>query len=190
MVGLPFGVVGQANDTGPDGRRPRSLRDLWVLEASRVLAVPLAGALLGALGARVSKLEDLPRLDMYRRRGPYVGGEVGPERSAYFALMNHSKASEAFDVDGGSSCLDGLVASVDVVIENLGPKRATALGVAASVAPSAHPESARGELLRLWTGRSLCGLPGVRLQPPGVRGARLLDAEPCRRERGDRHRVG
>jgi len=139
VVGLPFAVVGEANDSGPDGRRPRSLRDLRVLEASRVLAVPLAGALLGALGARVSKLEDLPRLDMYRRRGPYIGGEAGPERSAYFALMNHSKGSEAFDVDADRPRLDGLVASVDVVIENLGPKRATALGMAASVAPSTHP---------------------------------------------------
>ena len=60
-----------------------------MLEAGRVLAVPLAGALLGALGAEVTKLEDLARLDMYRRRGPYIDGEPGTERGAYFALMNH-----------------------------------------------------------------------------------------------------
>ena len=139
VVGLPFGLVGGSGGPGRVRRR-RSLNGLRVLEASRVLAVPLAGALLGALGADVDKLEDLPRLDMYRRRGPYVDGEAGPERSAYFALMNHTKGSVAFDIDADRSRLDALVASADVVIENLGPKRATSLGMAASVAPSAHPD--------------------------------------------------
>jgi len=140
VVGLPFGVVSGGNAARPDRRRRRSLRGLRVIEASRVLAVPLAGALLGCLGAQVDKLEDLPRLDMYRRRGPYVDGEAGPERSAYFALMNHSKGSVAFDVDADRPRLDALLAAADVVIENLGPKRATALGMAASVAPVAHSD--------------------------------------------------
>ena len=60
--------------TSRAGTRCSGLR---VLEASRVLAVPLAGSLLGALGAEVTKIEDLPRLDMYRRRGPYIDGESG-----------------------------------------------------------------------------------------------------------------
>jgi crotonobetainyl-CoA:carnitine CoA-transferase CaiB-like acyl-CoA transferase len=136
VVGLPFQIV--AGGDGP--RRRRSLRGLRVLEASRVLAVPLAGALLGTLGAEVTKLEDLPRLDMYRRRGPYIDGEAGPERGAYFALMNHSKASAGFDVDGDRERLAALVAASDVVIENLGRKRATALGLAPSVAVADHPD--------------------------------------------------
>lgn len=140
VVGLPFAVVAGGNGDRPERRRRRSLRGLRVVEASRVLAVPLAGAILGSLGAVVEKLEDLPRLDMYRRRGPYVDGEAGPERSAYFALMNHSKGSVAFDVDADRPRLDALLESADVVIENLGPKRATALGMAASVAPAAHPD--------------------------------------------------
>jgi crotonobetainyl-CoA:carnitine CoA-transferase CaiB-like acyl-CoA transferase len=139
IVGLPFGVVSGGNSLRGDRRRRRSLLGLRVLEASRVLAVPLAGAILGALGAEVSKLEDLSRLDMYRRRGPYIEGEAGPERSAYFALMNHTKASVAFDVDADRQRLEKLVEESDVVIENLGPKRATALGMAASTAPGRHP---------------------------------------------------
>jgi crotonobetainyl-CoA:carnitine CoA-transferase CaiB-like acyl-CoA transferase len=62
------------------------------------------------------------------------------ERSAYFALMNHSKASAAFDVDAQRERLDALLDATDVVIENLGPKRASALGVAASVASDHHPD--------------------------------------------------
>lgn len=135
VVGSPFRVVATGGD-----RRRRSLRGLRMLEASRVLAVPLAGSILGALGAEVTKLEDLPRLDMYRRRGPYVDGEAGPERGAYFLLMNHSKASAAFDVDTGRDRLEALVATSDVVIENLGRKRATAVGLAPTVALAAHPD--------------------------------------------------
>ena len=115
---------------GHESRRRRSLRGLRILEASRVLAVPLAGSILGALGAEVHKLEDRPRLDMYRRRGPYVDGETGSERGAYFALVNHSKQSEAFDVDSDRRRLEKLLSAADVVLENLGPKRASALGLA------------------------------------------------------------
>jgi crotonobetainyl-CoA:carnitine CoA-transferase CaiB-like acyl-CoA transferase len=140
VVGIPFRVVAGGNDRDDANRRRRSLRGLRVLEASRVLAVPLAGAILGALGAEVTKLEDLPRLDMYRRRGPYIDGEPGMERSAYFALMNHSKGSAAFDVDASRDRLDALVASTDVVLENLGPKRALALGLGAASAPAEHPD--------------------------------------------------
>jgi crotonobetainyl-CoA:carnitine CoA-transferase CaiB-like acyl-CoA transferase len=135
VVGLPF----RTTATGGE-RRHRSLRGLRVLEASRVLAVPLAGAILGALGAEVIKLEDLPRLDMYRRRGPYIEAEAGMERSAYFALMNHSKGSAGFDVDADRERLSALVDASDVVLENLGPKRATALALGASSAPATHPD--------------------------------------------------
>jgi crotonobetainyl-CoA:carnitine CoA-transferase CaiB-like acyl-CoA transferase len=140
VVGLPFRVVGGGNRSRPDRRRRRSLRGLRVVEASRVLAVPLAGAILGALGADVTKLEDLPRLDMYRRRGPYIDGRQEREWSAYFALMNHSKGSAALDVDADRGRLDALLGPADVVIENLGRKRAGALGLAASSAPDAHPD--------------------------------------------------
>jgi crotonobetainyl-CoA:carnitine CoA-transferase CaiB-like acyl-CoA transferase len=140
VIGLPFRVAAGGNEAEPGRRRRRSVQGLRMLEASRVLAVPLCGALLGALGAEVTKLEDLPRLDMYRRRGPYIDGEAGMERSAYFALMNHTKASAGFDVDADRERLAALLDASDVVIENLGRKRATALGVGASSAPVTHPD--------------------------------------------------
>jgi crotonobetainyl-CoA:carnitine CoA-transferase CaiB-like acyl-CoA transferase len=145
VVGLPFRVVGAGADAAANSgegheRRPRSLRGLRMIEAGRVLAVPLAGSILGALGADVTKLEDLPRLDMYRRRGPYIGGETGTERGAYFALVNHSKHSAAFDVDADRAQLDALLQQSDVVLENLGAKRASALGLGATAASARHPD--------------------------------------------------
>ena len=140
VVGLPYRMVAGGNAKGASVRRRRSLRGLRVLEASHVLAVPLAGAVLGALGAEVTKLEDVRRMDMYRRRGPYIDGEAGMERSAYFALVNHSKRSAAFDVDAERSKVDALLDASDVVLENLGRKRASGLGVAASEALADHPD--------------------------------------------------
>jgi crotonobetainyl-CoA:carnitine CoA-transferase CaiB-like acyl-CoA transferase len=137
IVGVPFLEV--AGDPARPARR-RSLRGLRVLEAGHVLAAPLSTALLGAMGATVTKLEDLRRIDMYRRRGPYVDGEPGEDRSAYFAFINHSKGSVAFDVEADRARLAALLDESDVVVENLGSKRALALGIAASVALDEHPD--------------------------------------------------
>lgn len=129
IVGAQYKTVGVGEGERSAGRR-RSIRGLKVLEVSHVLAAPLAGALLGAMGAEVAKLEDLRRVDMYRRRGPYIDGIAGGERSAYFALMNHSKESIAFDVEASPDRLESLLRDTDVVVENLGGKRAARLGVA------------------------------------------------------------
>ena len=145
VVAPPFRVVAGGNADSRGGsrgreRRRRSLRGLRVLEAGHVLAVPFAGALLGALGARVTKLEDLDRIDMYRRRGPYIDCEPGMERSAYFAFANHSKSNAAFRVEQEPERLRALLDDADVFVENLGAKRARTLGVAASIALDAHPD--------------------------------------------------
>jgi crotonobetainyl-CoA:carnitine CoA-transferase CaiB-like acyl-CoA transferase len=144
IVGLPFRLVEPTVEDVDADRRPaghrRTLQGLRVLEAGHVLAVPMAGAVLGALGAQVTKLEDVERIDMYRRRGPYIAGEAGPERSAYFALANHSKASVSFDVTARLDRLAGLLDEADVVIENLGGRRAAAVGVAAASLVASRPE--------------------------------------------------
>ena len=181
---------GRKQDAGGDVPSRRSLRGLRVLEASRVLALPLAGSILGALGAEVTKVEDLPRLDMYRRRGPYIDGEPGIERSAYFALMNHSKHSAAFDVDAQRDRFDAMISKSDVVLENLGPKRALSLGLAASVAPTEHSQPARGQLVGIRAGRPACGVPRVRVQPAGLVCARIPHPHRGRRQCRNRHRVG
>ena len=141
VVGVPFRVVDGGNGpAGRGGRRRRGLRGLRILEAGQVLAAPLAGGILGALGADVTKLEDARRMDMYRRRGPYIDGQEGIERSAYFALVNHSKRNVVFDVDGERDRLEAILGESDVVLENLGEKRARSLGLAAASAVAEHPD--------------------------------------------------
>ena len=137
IVGSPYlPVEGRADG---DAERPRSIQGLRIAEVSHVLAAPLAGSVLGALGADVTKLEDLQRLDMYRRRGPYIDNTPGIERSSYFALVNHSKRSAAFDFEDRPDRLEAILSDSDVVIENLGGKRAARLGLSASEVAKVRP---------------------------------------------------
>ncbi|NGP05795.1 hypothetical protein G6038_09950 [Rhodococcus sp. 14C212] len=123
---LPTQITEVPKDTDDTAGR-RRLSDLRVLDAGHVLAVPLAGAWLGAMGAHVAKLEDLDRLDVYRRRGPFVDGTPGPNRSAYFNQLNFCKHPLQFSGGDSSRAVD--LASFDVVMENLSPHRARAIGV-------------------------------------------------------------
>lgn len=108
-------------------KTPLALSDLRILDAGHVLAVPLAAAWLGAMGAHVRKLEDPGRLDIYRRRGPFADGKAGLDRSAYFNQLNFNKTSLDVFLDRPESGLD--VTQFDVVMHNLTPKRAKTLGV-------------------------------------------------------------
>ena len=129
-VQLP--AVVEESRTRSDGRPrtkvvARSLAQLRVLDGGHVLAVPLATSWLGAMGAQVTKLEDPARLDVYRRRGPYAGGISGLNRSAYFNQVNYCKTGLDVTVgaDGSSLSLE----QFDVVVHNLSPHRARAVGV-------------------------------------------------------------
>jgi crotonobetainyl-CoA:carnitine CoA-transferase CaiB-like acyl-CoA transferase len=103
------------------------LSRLRVLDAGHVLAVPLATAWLGAMGAVVTKLEDPERLDVYRRRGPFAKGVAGLNRSAYFNAINFSKRPLDVSVSASGSSLD--LGDFDVVVHNLSPRRAVQVGV-------------------------------------------------------------
>jgi crotonobetainyl-CoA:carnitine CoA-transferase CaiB-like acyl-CoA transferase len=138
VVDTPYTVV--ASPPEDRGRsKPRSLRGLRVAEFSHVLAVPLAGSILGAMGADVIKIEDPRRLDLYRRRAPYVGGEEGDERGAYFASANHSKSSMIASYEENPEALADLLDAADVLVENFGRRRASRTGISADLLARSHP---------------------------------------------------
>lgn len=91
------------------------LRDLLVIDLSRVLAGPYCTQLLADLGARVIKLEP-PRGDDTRGWGPpFAGGESG-----YFLSVNRGKESVAVDLkhEAGRRVARRLVERADVLVEN------------------------------------------------------------------------
>lgn len=126
-MGAPY-IVRRADGTAePDGRPvPRRLTELRVAEASHILAGSMAGALLGVMGADVVKIEDVGRLDQYRRSGPFIDGHEDLEWSGYFAIANHSKHSLAVR---DRSEVERIVASADAVIENWGTSRSRRYGL-------------------------------------------------------------
>jgi crotonobetainyl-CoA:carnitine CoA-transferase CaiB-like acyl-CoA transferase len=139
VPGAPYTWTPSGDPGVPKADR-RGLRNLRVAEFAHVLAGPIAGALLGAMGAHVVRFEDRARLDLYRRTGPFAQGIAGPERGAYFAVSNHSKHSLAVDVEAEPGAALELVRRSDVVLENFGAKRMERLGVGASQALAADPD--------------------------------------------------
>ncbi len=97
--------------TQPSG----ALAGLKVVDASRVLAGPFAGQILGDHGADVIKVES-PEGDECRGFGPpFVNGS-----SAYFNAVNRNKRSLILDLgkDEERKKLFSILESVDVLIEN------------------------------------------------------------------------
>src|SRR5262249_59995692 len=70
------------------------LQGIRVLDASRVLAGPICGQLLGDLGADVIKLERPGAGDETRGWGPPVAGAL----SAYYLSCNRSKRAISLDL--------------------------------------------------------------------------------------------
>ena len=125
VLGPPWSVSSGA--TGASARH--GLTGLRIAELTHVLAGPIVGALLGAMGADVLRVEDPDRLDIYRRSGPFADGVAGTERGAYFAVANHSKRSYLLDAARASDDVAALLSQSDVLIENVGSSRLRRLAV-------------------------------------------------------------
>lgn len=136
-VASPFRV--ETCDRSEPREGPGHLQGLRVVEAGHVLAVPLAGALLGAMGADVVRIEDPDRIDLFRRNAPFVDDEPGEERAVYYAMVNHSKRSVAMSYSRHADVLHDVLDRGEVLLENLGPGRAAKFGLAADQAQAAHP---------------------------------------------------
>ncbi|WP_077001240.1 CaiB/BaiF CoA-transferase family protein [Variovorax sp. KK3] len=103
----------------------RPLDGVRILDFTRVLAGPMATALLADLGAEVIKIEP-PQGDDYRAIGPMQSGQ-----SALFTVMNRNKKSLVLDLKSPEAVelVHGLAAQADVVVENFRPGVAERLGV-------------------------------------------------------------
>jgi crotonobetainyl-CoA:carnitine CoA-transferase CaiB-like acyl-CoA transferase len=95
--------------------RSGALDGTRVIDASRVLAGPFAGQLLGDHGAEVIKVESFDGDDTRRFGPPFVEGTA-----PYFMGLNRNKENLALDLSGdaGRSLLFDLLEKADVFIEN------------------------------------------------------------------------
>src|SRR5438552_1189900 len=103
------------------------LHGIRVLDASRVLAGPFCGQVLGDLGADVIKVERPGAGDETRSWGPPFAGDL----SAYYLSCNRNKRGIALDLAHaeGLSIFQDLVRRSDVLVENFKAQSAEKLGL-------------------------------------------------------------
>jgi crotonobetainyl-CoA:carnitine CoA-transferase CaiB-like acyl-CoA transferase len=121
-------------ETGSDARPP--LEGIRVLEVGVFMAAPFAAMQLADLGAEVIKIEDPRSGDPVRASGPFVDGESSP-----YLRLNRNKESVALDLksEAGRRAFLALVATADVVIENLRPGAMARMGLDAAGIHSVNP---------------------------------------------------
>lgn len=104
------------------------LENVRIVELAQGLAGPVASLMLAELGAEVVKVEP-------------PGGDPG-RAAAAFATWNRSKRSIELDVDSaaGLAQLKALLADADVLLHDLPPSRAKALGLDDAALEAAYPQ--------------------------------------------------
>jgi crotonobetainyl-CoA:carnitine CoA-transferase CaiB-like acyl-CoA transferase len=107
--------------------QPGPLAGVRVLDASRVLAGPFCGQVLGDLGAEVLKIERPGIGDETRGWGPPWHGDL----SAYYLSCNRNKRGVTLDLAQveGARLFQELVRRSDVVLENFRASSADKLGL-------------------------------------------------------------
>lgn len=100
-----------------------ALKNIKVVDLSRILAGPWASQMLADMGAKVIKVECPVKGDDTRFWGPpfikYAIQEQPPQ-AAYFHAVNRNKQSIAIDItqEQGQQVIKDLIAQADVLIEN------------------------------------------------------------------------
>ena len=103
----------------------RALKDIKVIDLTRVLAGPYATTILADMGARVIHVEMPGTGDDSRGFGPYVNGE-----SRYFMSLNRNKEGITLNLksDSAKEILKKLIMDADIVVENFKPGTMEKLG--------------------------------------------------------------
>ncbi len=112
------------------------LKDIRVLDLTRVLAGPAASLALADLGAEVIKIEPPGTGDETRSFPPFRGGE-----SHYYLSVNRGKKSMVVDLKSaaGVALVKDLAASCDVLIENYRPGVMERLGLGYGALSAVNP---------------------------------------------------
>jgi crotonobetainyl-CoA:carnitine CoA-transferase CaiB-like acyl-CoA transferase len=113
------------------------LDGLRIMDASRVLAGPFCGQLLGDLGADVIKLERPGNGDETRGWGPPFVGIL----SAYYLSCNRNKRAITLDLaqSEGQTLFHALLDKCDAVLENFRSDSAAKLGLTPEQLLARHP---------------------------------------------------
>jgi itaconate CoA-transferase len=115
---------------------PLPLNGVTVIAVEQAVSAPFATRQLADMGARVLKIERVREGDFARQYDQEVHG-----MASHFVWVNRNKESIALDFKRppGRLILDELIATADVVIQNLAPGTADSLGLSAAKLVAQHP---------------------------------------------------
>lgn len=158
------------------------LAGVRVLDASRVLAGPLCGQLLGDLGADVIKLERPGAGDDTRGWGPPFVGDF----SAYFLSCNRNKRGIALDLSrpDGLGLFHDLARHSDIVLENFRAASADKLGLSPAKLLAVNPRLIVCSISGFGRTGPLSDLPGYDFAVQGMSGLMSItgpvEGPPCK----------
>jgi crotonobetainyl-CoA:carnitine CoA-transferase CaiB-like acyl-CoA transferase len=107
------------------------LSELRVLELGEMISAPFCAKLMADLGAEVIKIEPPHHGDTARQVGPFPDDVPHSEKSGLFLYLNTNKLGITLNIEEpqGLELLRRLVAFADILVHNLPPDQATALGL-------------------------------------------------------------
>lgn len=154
------------------------LRDVRILDFTRVLSGPWATMLLGDLGAEIIKIEEPGSGDESRQYGPpFLAGE-----SVYYLMLNRNKRSVTINLrlPEGQGLVHDLVRHVDVVIHNFTPRFAANNGLAYGVLEKLNPALIYCGITGFGESGPYHERPGYDLMVMAIGGAMSVTGEPDR----------
>lgn len=143
------------------------LKNVRVVDFSRLLPGPWCTQTLGDLGADVVKVEQ-PEIGDYSRFNPPVYKTVG----AYFNSINRNKRSIVLDLTKAENraIADNLVASADVIVESFRPGVTAKLGIDYASVAKINPSVIYCSITGFGNDSALGRVPGHDLSIQGVAG--------------------
>jgi crotonobetainyl-CoA:carnitine CoA-transferase CaiB-like acyl-CoA transferase len=160
------------------------LAGVRVLDASRVLAGPFCGQLLGDLGAEVIKVERPGAGDETRTWGPPFAGAL----SAYYLSCNRNKRGITLDLSKpeGLAIFQQLLRKSDVLLENFRTTSAERLGLGPEKLLAEHPRLIVCSISGFGRTGPLTGLPGYDFAIQALSGLMSITGSPD----GEPYKVG
>jgi crotonobetainyl-CoA:carnitine CoA-transferase CaiB-like acyl-CoA transferase len=148
-----------------------------VLDASRVLAGPFCGQLLGDLGAQVIKVEHPRQPDETRSWGPPFAGPL----SAYYLSCNRNKKALTLDLSqpAGLEIFQDLVRKSDVLLENFRASSAQKLGLAPEKLRDINPRLIACSISGFGRTGPLSALPGYDFAIQALSGLMSITGPPA-----------
>ncbi|MEZ5881381.1 MAG: CaiB/BaiF CoA-transferase family protein [Nitratireductor sp.] len=110
----------------PEAEEQLPLKGIRVADFTHVIAGPLATQILGDLGAKVTKIEEVTSGDVGRSMAPYIAGQ-----SHYHLAFNRNKRSIGVNLKDprGLAAVRKIVARSDILVENFSPGSMARMGL-------------------------------------------------------------